>query len=483
LSVLKSFFRDTVIYGLAIVLPRLINFFLVRLHTDVLPNESYSENTEFYVVAAFFNVILTYGMETSFFRFFSKHKDKDAVLSTAVISIIASTLFFATVLLLFRATISETLNINSEFYTLLVSITLIDTLVVIPFAYLRVTGRPIKFAAIKLINVLILVVLNILFLSSTYGLKALQSLIPVANKVEYIFVANLIASAAVLVIVFPYFFKSKLQFDVSIFKNLLNYGWPIMVAGLAFVINENLDKWLLPQIQGEFINGAYSACYKLAVFMTLFIQAFRMGAEPFFFNHSDKSNAKQTYATVLKYFTIVGTMGLIIVTVYIDWIRPIFIKNESYLLALDIVPIVLLANLCLGIYHNLSIWYKLTDKTRYGMYISILGALVTIAVNLVCIPKFGFMAAAYATLSAYSIMMLVSFRLGKKHYPVPYDVSRISIYLFVGIISAFITYYVLDRNIWIGTLFLCLFVALVYKLEGKELKQILSKNETSMSNL
>jgi len=483
LSVLKSFFRDTVIYGLAIVLPRLINFFLVRLHTDVLPNESYSENTEFYVVAAFFNVILTYGMETSFFRFFSKHKDKDAVLSTAVISIIASTLFFATVLLLFRASISETLNINPEFYTLLVSITLIDTLVVIPFAYLRVTGRPIKFAATKLINVLILVVLNILFLSSTYGLKALQSLIPVANKVEYIFVANLIASAAVLVIVFPYFFKSKLQFDVSIFKNLLNYGWPIMVAGLAFVINENLDKWLLPQIEGEFINGAYSACYKLAVFMTLFIQAFRMGAEPFFFNHSDKSNAKQTYATVLKYFTIVGTMGLIIVTVYIDWIRPIFIKNESYLLALDIVPIVLLANLCLGIYHNLSIWYKLTDKTRYGMYISILGALVTIAVNLVCIPKFGFMAAAYATLSAYSIMMLVSFRFGKKHYPVPYDVSRISIYLFVGIISAFITYYVLDRNIWIGTLFLCLFVALVYKLEGKELKQILSKNETSMSNL
>ena len=473
MGILKTFFKDTVIYGLAIVLPRLINFLLVRLHTDVLPNEGYSENTEFYVVAAFFNVILTYGMETSFFRFFSKNKDKDRVLSTAMITIVVSTFVFGILLFLFRVPISEALRINTDFYSLLVGITLIDSLIVIPFAYLRVTGRPIKFASIKLINVLIIVLLNVLLLSTTYGSEEFRALFNVQNKVEYIFIANLIASTLVLILVLPYFFKAKLNFEPKVLKQLLNYGWPIMIAGLAFVINENLDKWLLPQIEGEFINGAYSACYKLAVFMTLFIQAFRMGAEPFFFNHSDKKNATQTYAIILKYFTIVGALGLMIVVIYIDLLQPIFIKKESYLLALDIVPIVLLANLCLGIYHNLSIWYKLTDRTRFGMYISLIGAAITIGFNIVFIPKIGFMACAYATLIAYSLMMLISYGLGRKYYPVPYDVSRIAIYLLISTAFSFITYYHLDRNMFLGTVFLLLFVAIVSFLERKELKLML----------
>jgi len=475
LSVLKTFFKDTVIYGLAIVLPRLINFLLVRLHTDVLPNEGYSENTEFYVVAAFFNVILTYGMETSFFRFFSKNKDKDSVLSTAMITIIASTFVFGVLLFLFRVPISEALRINTDFYSLLVSITLIDTLIVIPFAYLRVTGRPIKFAAIKMVNVLVMVLLNVLLLSTTYGSERLRSLFNVENNVEYIFIANLIASAVVLILVLPYFFKAKLNFELKILKQFLNYGWPIMIAGLAFVINENLDKWLLPQTEGEFINGAYSACYKLAVFMTLFIQAFRMGAEPFFFNHSNKENATQTYATILKYFTIVGALGLMIVVIYIDLLRPIFIKKESYLLALDIVPIVLLANLCLGIYHNLSIWYKLTDRTRFGMYISLIGAAITIGFNIIFIPKIGFMACAYATLIAYSLMMFISYMLGRKYYPVPYDLNRISLYLLISTALSFITYYHFNRNMLLGTVFLLLFVVLVAFLERKELKFLTRK--------
>ncbi|WP_299127098.1 oligosaccharide flippase family protein [uncultured Winogradskyella sp.] len=477
MSVLKSFFKDTIIYGLAIVLPRLINFLLVRLHTDVLPNEGYSENTEFYVVAAFFNVILTYGIETSFFRFFSKHKAKNSVLSTAIITIITSTLIFGLLLFVFRIPISETLRINTDFYSLLVGITLVDTLIVIPFAYLRVTGKPLKFAFIKLINVLIIVGLNILFLSRTYGSIELRGLFNVNNNVQYIFIANLIASIAVLILVTPYFFKTKWSFDTKILKQLLNYGWPIMIAGFAFVINENLDKWMLPQIEGEFINGAYSACYKLAVFMTLFIQAFRMGAEPFFFNHSDKENAVQTYATILKYFTIVGAIGLMFVVVYIDLLRPLFIKKESYLLALDIVPVVLLANLCLGIYHNLSIWYKLTDRTRFGMYISLVGAAITIAFNITFIPKIGFMACAYATLIAYGLMMLISYILGRKYYPVPYDINRISVYLIISTALSFITYYYFDRNIGLGTVFLLLFITLVAFLERKELQQIIKRNQ------
>ncbi len=475
MSVLQKFFKDTVIYGLAIVLPRLINFFLVRLHTDVLPNEGYSENTEFYVIAAFFNVILTYGMETAFFRFFSKNKEKSKVLSTAIVSIVFSTIIFGACLFLFREPITRTLNINSGFYSLLVSITLIDTLIVIPFAYLRVTGRPMRFAAIKIINVFVIVLFNFLFLSATLGSESLRNMFSVDHTVEYIFIANLIASIIVLGLVSPYFFKSKIQFDVNILKQLLHYGWPIMVAGLAFVINENLDKWLLPEMLGKNINGAYSACYKLAVFMTLFIQAFRMGAEPFFFNHAKEENAKETYAVILKYFTIVGGLGLLFVTVYIDWLRPIFIKKESYLIALDIVPIVLLANLCLGIYHNLSVWYKLTDKTRYGMYISIVGAIITIGFNIAYIPVLGFMACAYATLLAYATMMLLSYVIGRRHYKVPYAVGSIVFYLLLSSFLSFISYYYFERDIIIGTVFLLLFLVTITTLEKNQIKQILKR--------
>lgn len=476
MSVLKTFFKDTIIYGLAIVLPRLINFLLVPLYTGVFENEEYSENTEFYVVVAFFNVILSYGMETSFFRFFSKHKEKEKVLSTALISLLTTTVLFGVLLFSLKTQISEALRINPEFYVILVSIILLEALIVIPFAYLRVTGRPIRFAAIKIINVLIIVGLNILFLSEAYGIESIQNLFTVSEKVEYTFIANLIASITVLALVSPYFFKTKLKFDISIFKQMLNYGLPIMVAGLAYVINENFDKWFLPDTLGKEVNGAYSACYKIAVFMTLFIQAFRMGAEPFFFNHSDKENATQTYATILKYFTIIGTLGLMLVTVYIDVISSVIIKSPSYLIALDIVPIVLLANLCLGIYHNLSIWYKLTDRTRFGMYISVIGAAITIGFNIIFIPKIGFMACAYATLITYGLMMLISYGLGKKYYPVPYDVNRITIYLLISTAFSFITYYHLDRNMLIGTLFLLLFVALVAFLERKELKTLLKRN-------
>jgi len=475
LSVLQRFFKDTLIYGLAIVLPRLINFLLVPLHTAILPNESYSDNTTFYVYAAFFNVMLTYGMETSFFRFFSKHKNKDEVFSTALLTIVISTLFFGATVFAFSSQLANLMHLPLSFFQLLIAITIVETLIVIPFAYLRVTGRPIKFAFIKLINVLIIVGLNVLFLSDKFGSTTLQNTFHVADKVIYIFIANLIASICVLLLVSPYFFKSKLKINKSILKELLQYGWPIMVAGIAFVINENLDKWLLPILADKNINGAYSACYKLAVFMTLFIQAFRMGAEPFFFNHADKDNAKQTYATILKYFTIVGSIGLLSITVYLSIIKDIFISNDSYLIAINIVPIVLLANLCLGIYHNLSIWYKLTDKTRYGMYISIFGALLTISFNWFMIPKIGFMASAYATLLAYGSMMLVSYYLGKQHYKVPYDAKRISLYVIVSSIFAFLAFYQFENDLIIGTTFLIAFITLIFFLEKDEIKQLLKK--------
>ncbi|NQY04697.1 MAG: polysaccharide biosynthesis protein [Flavobacteriaceae bacterium] len=472
MSILKRFFKDTFIYGLAIVLPRIINFLLVRLHTDNLENEAFSDNTTFYVYAAFFNVFLTYGMETAFFRFFSKTKDKAIVFSTSLIALTVTTLTFGVIVFSLADQIAEILLINVRFFKILVGVTVLETLIVIPFAYLRVAGRPIRFAVLKMINVLVIVLLNILFLSEVYGSLYLRELIPVPEKVEYVFIANLMASIVVFILCLPYFLKSSWKFDGSLLKNMLRYGWPIMVAGFAFVINENLDKWLLPIMVDKATNGSYAACYKLGVFMTLFIQAFRMGAEPFFFNHAKEKNAPETYARILKYFTIVGSIGLVTIIVAIEPLKHLFI-NESYYDALEIVPYILLANLFLGIYHNLAVWYKLTDKTRYGMYISLIGAAITILFNVVMIDVIGFMACAYATVTAYGTMMLISYFLGRKHYEVPYDVKRIVFYLILSTGLSLISFYQFPDNMWIGTALLCVFLAIIFFLERKELKQVL----------
>lgn len=474
MSTLKKFFKDTLIYGLATVLPRLMNFVLVPLHTDKLETSSYSDNTLFYVYAAFFNVLLTYGMETAFFRFFSKSEEKQKVFSTAFISLIVTTVLFLLVVIVFNEQLAALVNLNQTYFNLLIGVLVLDTLVVIPFAYLRATGRPIKFTVIKLSNITIFVLLNFLFLWAIpkYGID-----FPSYDRtdlVKYIFIANLAASVVTLLLLSPYFFKTKLLFSKTIFKQLISYGWPIMVAGLAYVINENFDKWLLPDMLGKDINGAYSGCYKIAVFMTIFIQAFRLGAEPFFFNHAKEKNAKRTYADIMKYFVIFGSLMLVFILAYLDLFKAFIVRDESYWIAIDIVPIVLLANLCLGIYFNLAIWYKLTDKTRYGMYLSIVGAIITIAFNIIMIPKIGFIASAWATLAAYGAMMILSYILGQKHYSVPYNVKRIVSYLVLAIVFSIITLNP-KTNYYINTGLVLLFLAIAFLSEKKELKQLLKR--------
>ena len=376
---------------------------------------------------------------------------------------------------MFNQQISEGLDLRLDYFNYLVGVIALDTLVVAPFAYLRATGRPIKFTAIKLSNIAIYVALNFFFLWAIPKFGIQLSGYDTSDLVKYIFIANLAASAFTFLLLSPYFFKTKLILDFSILKQMLNYSWPIMVAGLAYVINENFDKWILPQLLDKNINGAYAGCYKIAVFMTIFIQAFRLGAEPFFFNHAKEKNAKQTYATIMKYFVIFGTLMLLFIVAYLDIFKELIVRDESYWVALDIIPIVLLANLCLGIYFNLAIWYKLTDKTRYGMYISIIGAVITIAFNMLLIPEFGFIAAAWATLLAYLSMVIISFVLGQKHYKVPYDVFRVLLYLIVGAGLAFLVYYNFKANYYISTLVLFAFFVFIFTLERKEIKQLLKR--------
>ncbi len=470
MSTLKRFFQDTFIYGLATVLPRLMNFLLVRLHTDTLENASYSDNTTFYIYAAFFNVLLTYGMETSFFRFFNKEKSKEnQVFSTALISLTITTLLFFAMVWYFNESLAEFVNLKLSYFNFLVGVLALDTLVVVPFAYLRASGRPIKFSVIKLSNIFTYVLLNIFFLWAMpkYNIQLLTAFSD--DPVQYVFIANLAASAMTFLLLSPYFFRAKLQFDFSILKSLLSYGWPIMIAGMAYIINENFDKWLLPQILGKDINGAYSACYKIAVFMTIFIQGFRLGAEPFFFSHAKEKNAKTTYAMVMKYFVILGSLMLVFVTVYLDFFKEMLVADSSYWIAIEIVPVVLLANLFLGIYFNLSIWYKLTDKTRFGMYLSLVGAVVTITFNYILIPEIGFMASAWTTLIAYGTMVITSYALSRKYYKVPYQLGSIGMYIILSALFAFTSFYIFDSHILIGTLLLFLFLGIIFIKEKKEI--------------
>ena len=474
MSVLKKFFKDTIIYGFATVLPRLMNFILVPLHTGNLETSSYSDNTTFYVYAAFFNVLLTYGMETSFFRFFNKSKEKERVFSTTFISLIVTTLLFFVIVLIFNEQLSLWLNISPKYFKILVGLLVLDTVVVAPFAYLRATGKPIKFAAIKIANIIIYVILNYFFL---WAIPKFNIDFPGYDKsdlVQYIFIANLVASAVTLLMLIPYFFKTKLEFSYSILKQLLSYGWPIMLAGLAYVINENFDKWILPYLLGKDINGAYSGCYKIAMFMTIFIQAFRLGAEPFFFSHSKEINAKETYALIMKYFVIVGSFMLVFIISYLDIFKIALVKDESYWQAITIVPIVLVANLFLGIYFNLGVWYKLTDKTIYGMYLSIVGAVITIIFNLIMIEKIGFIAAAWATLAAYGMMMTLSYIIGQKYYRVPYDLKSILGYLILSIVLSIISLNT-NTNYYMNTFIVLLFLGIIGISEKKQLKQLLKR--------
>jgi O-antigen/teichoic acid export membrane protein len=456
-----------------------MTFVLAPIQIGALTTTSYSENTTFYIWAAFFNVILTFGLETAFFRFFSRSDRKGDVFSTAFISLTLSTLVFLGVVILFKESIVTLVDLRPEFFNLLLGVLILDTLVVIPFAYLRALNKPGKFTLIKVANVLILTLINIIYLwyipnytDSVPGF--LLETYDRNNLVKYVFWANFVASGVTFLLLLPYFFRTRLVFSVSIFKQLWHYGWPVMVAGIAFIINEMFDKLVLKELISEEIMGAYAGCYKLAIFMAIYIQAFRLGAEPFFFNQYNNKNAQLIYAEILKYFVIVGSLMLVFLVAFLDFFKVLIVPDEEYWVTIGIVPIILLANLFLGIYHNLAIWYKLTDRTRVGMYISLFGAIITIGLNLWLVPIAGFMAAAWATLAAYGSMMVISYFLGKKYYPVPYNLKKIGLYLLISIVISAISFIFFREDYVAGTAFVILFLASIIFLEKNELRRLMS---------
>ncbi|HHH54981.1 MAG TPA: polysaccharide biosynthesis protein, partial [Bacteroidetes bacterium] len=328
---LRKFAKDTAIYGIATVLPRVINVLLLRLFTDEMQTAQFSDATYFWIFASFFNVILTYGMETSFFRFFTKMNKSKKVLDTAFTSIFISSIIFLIIIMSMRNQIAGILDFDVRYFTILIWVTILDTLVVIPYAYLRVMNRPIRYLFYKTANILLYVLGIIMFFKFFPVLIKLNqewaNILKSDNNAVYIFYSNLFASAITLILFFPIFKKFKFSIDKQLWIKMMRYGLPIMIAGMAYIINENLDKYLLRRMISPEIMGAYAATYKIGVFMTLYITAFRLGAEPFFFSHSKEHDAKQKYADILLWFTIVGAVFYVFVVAYMDLISSFFIRR------------------------------------------------------------------------------------------------------------------------------------------------------------
>lgn len=484
LSGFKTLFKQTFIYGLATVLPRMLSFLLVRLHTDESVLKSVADYGDVSLIFSYFvifNVILAYGMETAFFRFFNKDDNKAKVVGTSSISLIASSFLFFVVALFFQNQIADFIDIKAEYINLVIWILLLDALVIIPFAWLRANSRPVKYAVIKIFNVVINLGLNLFLLLWLSDLAAESTVMRAIYRpnfeINYIFIANLVASAVTLLLMSSFYFKIKYTFDSILWKQMMRYAFPVLIAGVAFSINETFDRVLLDKLLPEDIAkteiGMYSACYKLGMFMTLFVTAFKLGVEPYFFSHANTENPKKNYARILEYFVIFGCAILLGVVVFADILKVILIGNEAYWSAMVIVPIILLANLCLGIYHNLSVWYKVTDRTKFGAYISVVGALLTLALNFLLIPIISYLGSAIATLSAYACMMVVSYYYGNKYYPIPYNLKKMGMYLMVSVTFSVISFYIFRDNYSVGISLLILFLILVVMLEKNQLKQLI----------
>lgn len=434
---------------------------------------------------AILNVLLAYGMETAFFRFYSKSDDKEKVVSTSLISIVVTTFLFLVFGWLFQSSLANVLEIDVKYIKFVICIVTLDALVMIPFAWLRANEKPMRYAVIRILNVAINLGLNIFFLLVLPNLIENDAASMFAGiykpdfQIAYIFISNLIASGITFLLMLQPYLKSSYYFDFDLFKKMMKYSWPVLVAGVAFSINEVFDRILLKKLLDPSISeakvGMYSACYKLGLFMTLFATAFRMGIEPFFFSHSDSENPQKTYAQITNYFVIIGSVILLTVIVFADVLKELFVRDEAYWEAMSIVPIIVLASFFLGIYHNLSVWYKVTDKTRYGALISVIGAIITIGINYIFIPTIGYMASAIATLLAYGTMMVLSYYLGKSRYPVPYNFRKILFYLGLSTLFSAIAFYGFNRSLFAGIPLLLIFLGIMYKLENDKLRQIFLK--------
>jgi O-antigen/teichoic acid export membrane protein len=446
LNPLRKLASQTAIYGLSSIVGRFLNYLLVPLYTYTFPATEYGVVSEFYAYAGFFAVLLVFGLETGFFRFSAEEECRPGqVYSSALGFVVLANLAFVSAIVAFREPLAALLHYpeHPEYLVWFALILALDAVAALPFAKLRAENRAFRFAGIRLAEILVTVGINLFFL--VYCRRAAElapaslaaGLYDPALGVGYIFLANLAASVFKLLLLLPQLVRPRLAINPRILKTLLVYSLPMVVIGFAGMINEMLDRAILKHLLPYDLKtnlrmlGIYGACYKLSILMSLFVQAFRYAGEPFFFAYAGRADAKRAYALVMKYFVMFCVFIFLVVTLYLDFFK--YFIGKEYREGLDVVPILLMANLFLGVYVNLSIWYKLTDRTLMGAWVSLFGAVLTVALNVWWIPTLGYLGSAWATLACYGGMALLSYLLGQRYYPVPYPLLDIGLYLALGL--------------------------------------------------
>lgn len=500
----KRLFSDTVFYGLPSILGRVLFALLSKLYTNetILTQEENGKMGILFSLSAFLLVIFGYGLETAFFRFALKEKDNlEKSVGTALTSSIVTTVVLGVFCLVFSNEITSLLNLTGHNFLvqLVLFIVILDTLTSIPFAYLRAINRPMKFAAIKLSGIFLSIGLNVFFYyfcpkvfstgESHFAYSFVEKVYNPNLGLAYVFIANICQSLFMFLLLSPILKNVKYGLDKVLLKKMVVYGLPIMLVTFGSIVNEVADrillKWFLKGGQSAVDSqiGIYNGNYKLSIFLALFTQAFRYAGEPFFFSRARDKDAKTTYANVLHYFTIFSLIGFVFVSLNLNFLKHILIESSSYFQGLAIVPVLLMAYVFSGVYYNLSIWYKLSDKTAYGAVVALVGALVTIVVNVLFIPKFGYWASTIATFLCFFSMSIIAYLWGQKVYPVPYKLKPLLKYFIVSIVTYLVYHFVTKdladydlKRLILQTTLLISFLLFVYVNEKKTIKQILIRN-------
>ena len=486
---MKILAKETAIYGVSSIVGKFLNWMLVPLYTYVLQQQAdYGIVTNLYAWTALLLVILTYGMETGFFRFSNKEgENPQTVYSTSLIALFTTSLLFAVVCVIWQVPIANTLGYpsHSEFIALLGIVVAMDAFASIPFAYLRYRKRPLQFAALKLLFVFLNIALNLFFLVLCPKIQdwgVISSWYDPNYGVGYVFVANILATGIQTLCLLPAILEggkhSKGLFSWTLLKQMLKYSLPLLVLGVCGIMNQTLDRILFPFFyegaDAQTQLGIYGACFKVAMVMMMFTQAFRYAYEPFVFaKHKDRESVA-AYADAMKYYIIFSYMILLGMIFYLDLLK--FIIAPSYWEGLKIVPIVLWTYIFQGVYFNLSVWYKLTDKTQWGAYFSIIGVVITFALQAIFVPRIGYIASAASSTVCFFVLMLFSYIVGRKHLEIPYDLRRIGTYTLI-VLAILAGYYCLAQflplNEWIkmgiGTILLIIYCAIFFRLDGKAL--------------
>jgi O-antigen/teichoic acid export membrane protein len=478
---IKKLLGQTAVYGLSSIIGRLLNYLLVPLYTGVFADPSdYGVVSELYAWVAFLVVFLTFGMETAFFRFLQDHEDKEKVFRNGFLTVIAINVLFFLSLAWFNQDIADLMlySEHNEYIILLGVIVCIDAITALPLAKLRAEEKALKFAGIQFASIGVNIALNLILMLGFFDPSRPE------EGVLFILFANLFASLVKPVLLYKHFMNIEFNFDWELTKRMLFYAFPLVVAGFAGIINETLDRILLKHIiydgqtteslsYAEAQVGIYSANYKLAMLVTILLQAYRYAAEPFFFSQLKNEDRNKVYAKVMNFFVATVAVVFLVVSLNID-IFKLFIRNEAYYVGLSVVPILLMANVFLGIYYNQSIWYKLSGQTRFGAYIAIGGALLTVVINVLFIPEYGYMASAWATLIVYAAQMAASYYLGQKYYPIKYNSRKFGLYLGAAVFFYFLAS-ILDLEqpvirFVVHNTFIALYLGMVFVLERKNLK-------------